>query len=52
MRRPDGAPRQLNLSPDQRDALVAYLESLTDSTFLSAPKFSNPFTVAKQAGTQ
>jgi cytochrome c peroxidase len=52
LRRPDGAPRRLNLSAEQRDALVAYLESLTDSTFLSAPKFSNPFTIVKQPGTK
>ncbi|MGH7616303.1 MAG: cytochrome-c peroxidase [Gemmatimonadaceae bacterium] len=37
------APRKLNLSENERVALVAYLESLTDTTFLTARKFSNPF---------
>jgi cytochrome c peroxidase len=36
-------PKRLNLSQAQRDALVAYLRTLTDSTFLTAPKFSSPF---------
>lgn len=39
----DGAPRHLGLSPQQVDALVAFLEALTDSTFLSAAEFANPF---------
>jgi cytochrome c peroxidase len=35
--------RRLNLSATQQQALVAYLESLTDSTFLHEAKFSDPF---------
>jgi cytochrome c peroxidase len=43
MRDRDGAPRRLGLTAQQVDALVAFLEALTDSTFLTAEKFSNPF---------
>lgn len=49
LRLPNGTPRRLNLSGEQRDALVAYMKSLTDSTFLSAEKFSNPFTAFRVA---
>jgi cytochrome c peroxidase len=41
---PNGQPQRLNLTPGQRAALVAYLHSLTDPTFLSDPRFSSPFT--------
>jgi cytochrome c peroxidase len=43
LRAPDGSPRRLNLTVQQQDALVAYLGTLTDSTFLTSPKFSDPF---------
>ncbi|HEV3052988.1 MAG TPA: cytochrome c peroxidase [Longimicrobium sp.] len=43
LRNPDGSPRRLNLTPAQRAALVAFLHTLTDSTFLSAPRFADPF---------
>ena len=39
----DGAPRALGLSATQKAALVAYLHALTDSTFLTAPHFADPF---------
>jgi cytochrome c peroxidase len=39
----NGTPRRLGLSQQQRDALVAFLNTLTDSTYISAAKFSNPF---------
>lgn len=38
-----GGARRLQLTPADREALLAFLNSLTDSTFLSAPEFSNPF---------
>jgi cytochrome c peroxidase len=38
-----GQPQRLNLTADQRAALVAYLHTLTDSTFLSDPRFGDPF---------
>jgi cytochrome c peroxidase len=39
----DGTPKQLGLSSDQKAALVAFLGTLTDSTFLTSPRFANPF---------
>jgi cytochrome c peroxidase len=43
LRAPNGSPRRLNLTQAQRDALVAFLNTLTDSTYVSAARFSNPF---------
>jgi cytochrome c peroxidase len=37
------APRKLNLSQAEKDALVAFLEALTDDALVTDPKFSNPF---------
>lgn len=39
----DGTPKRLNLTQAQRDAIVAYLGALTDSTLFTAPRFANPF---------
>jgi len=46
LRNPDGSPRRLGLTATQRAALVAFLRTLTDSTFLTAPRFANPFAPA------
>ena len=43
LRASDGSPRRLNLRPEQRDALVAFLNTLTDPAFLKAERFSDPF---------
>jgi cytochrome c peroxidase len=43
LRGPNGAPQRLNLTAQQRSALVAYLNTLTDQSLLTAVKFSNPF---------
>ncbi|MEO5511677.1 MAG: cytochrome c peroxidase [Longimicrobiales bacterium] len=44
LRSPDGSVAlRLNLSASQRTALVAYLGTLTDSSFLAAEKYSSPF---------
>jgi cytochrome c peroxidase len=45
LRAPDGSPRRMGLSAAERLAMEAFLRTLTDSTFLTAPKFSNPFVV-------
>jgi len=45
---PDSLPRRLNFSSQQRRALVAFLESLTDSSFLHDPRFANPFQQVKE----
>ena len=40
---PGGAPRPLNLSAPDKDAVVAFLHTLTDTVLTTDPKFSNPF---------
>lgn len=39
----NGQPEQLNLSQAEKDGLIAFMETLTDETFLTDPKFSDPF---------
>jgi cytochrome c peroxidase len=39
----NGAPLRLNLSAAERASLVAFLGTLTDNTFLTDVRFSNPF---------
>lgn len=36
-------PRRLNLTDQQKAALVAFMRTLTDNSFITDPKFSNPF---------
>lgn len=43
------SPRGLGLSASQKDAIVAYMQSLTDTTFLNAVKFSDPFVPVRVA---
>jgi cytochrome c peroxidase len=43
LKNPDGTPRRLNLSADQKAALVAFLKTLTDRSVTTDEKFSNPF---------
>jgi len=43
LRAPDGSPQRLHLTAEQRAAIVAYLGTFTDSTFLHDEGFSNPF---------
>lgn len=43
MRDVNGKPVRAHFSAAQRDALVAFLRSLTDSSFLNDARFSNPF---------
>ncbi len=43
LKAPDGTPRRMGLTAAEKAAMVAFLRTLTDSTFLTAPKFSNPF---------
>jgi cytochrome c peroxidase len=46
LRAADGTPRRLGLTDTQSAALVAFLGTLTDSTFAIAPRFANPFAPA------
>jgi cytochrome c peroxidase len=43
LRATDGSPKRLGLSDVEQSALVAFLGALTDSTFLTSPRFANPF---------
>lgn len=43
LRLPDGVPLRLGLTVAQRDALVAYLHTLTDHALLTDPRFADPF---------
>lgn len=43
LRNPAGLPLRLNLSLEERNAIVAFLKTFTDTTFLSHPKFGSPF---------
>ncbi len=39
----NGQPRRMNLSEAEKQALVAFLETLTDNTVVNDSKFSDPF---------
>ncbi|WP_404368053.1 cytochrome-c peroxidase [Sphingomonas sp. MMS24-J45] len=41
--RPGGVPQRLNLSVADKAALVAFMQTLTDTNLVVDPKFSNPF---------
>ena len=43
LRRPGGQPLRLNLNQNDRNALVAFMGTLTDNVLLNDPKFSDPF---------
>jgi plastocyanin len=47
----DGSPKRLGLTSAQKDALVAFLQTLTDSAFITAPRFANPFASAATTPT-
>jgi cytochrome c peroxidase len=40
---PNGVPLRLNLSADDKSALVAFMKTLTDNTLTTDVKFSDPF---------
>ena len=40
---PNGPPRQLNLTETEKSALVAFLETLTDSEFMVDERWGSPF---------
>lgn len=40
---PPGPPRRLNLTPQQKASLVAFLKTLTDTNLTTDPKLSDPF---------
>jgi cytochrome c peroxidase len=47
LRNKDSSVSRMNLTAQQRASLLAYLQLFTDSTLLTAPKYSNPFPKSK-----
>ena len=43
MKDANGEPKKLNLSETEKQALVAFLHTLTDEAFITDPKWSDPF---------
>lgn len=43
LREQDGSPKRLNLSAEDKKALIAFLKTLTDETVLADVRFSDPF---------
>ena len=43
MKNGEGEPRHLNLTPEESEALVAFMKTLTDYELIIDEKFSNPF---------
>jgi cytochrome c peroxidase len=43
LRNPNGTPKQLNLTAQEKAALVAFLKTLTDNALSTDVKFGNPF---------
>lgn len=43
LRTPGGTAIRLNLNQNQKDALLAFLNTLTDNSFATDPKFQDPF---------
>ncbi len=41
----DGQARQMNITPDEKTAIIAFLNSLTDFSMITNPAYSNPFQV-------
>jgi cytochrome c peroxidase len=39
----NGSPKKFNFTPSEKKALVAFMKTLTDRTFVSDTKYSNPF---------
>lgn len=50
LRLPNGNPIRLNLNQAQKNALVAFMNTLTDPAFLSDPRYSDPFVSPGCAG--
>jgi len=39
----DGTPKKLNIQPAEKQALIAFLNTLKDDDFLTSPMYSDPF---------
>lgn len=45
----EGKPRRFNLTEEEKDALLAFFDTLTDYEFIKDPKFADPFMVPEAA---
>jgi len=43
LRTTSGDPMRMNISPDEKKAIIAFLNTLTDYNMITAQQFSNPF---------
>lgn len=43
LRNADGTPKRMNFNALEKEALIAFLHTLTDESLLSDPRYSNPF---------
>jgi len=48
LRGPNGLPRRLNLTPQEIDALVAFMTTLTDTGLNTDPRYADPFVTFRQ----
>ena len=39
----NGDPRKMNLTEEQKEGLIAFLQAMSDEQFLGDPRFSDPF---------
>ena len=39
----NGQPKRMNFTAEEKDAMIAFLRTLTDVSFVSNPKYSDPF---------
>lgn len=43
LRGKDGQPKRMNFTVEEKDAMIAFLRTLTDVSFITEPKYSDPF---------
>lgn len=43
LRNPDNSPKKMNFTPHEKEALIAFLKTLTDESYLNDVRFSDPF---------
>lgn len=43
LRNSDGSPRRISITDNEKRAIIAFLQTLTDPNMISDPKLSNPF---------
>jgi len=43
MKDKNGQPKKMNFTQEEKDAMVAFLRTLSDPVFTKDPKYSDPF---------